>query len=155
MNYDGLRGLLRRSVNLWPRPQLMPEGRTAFMRWQVMKVDAKARIVEIQAPSGHTCNVADVIHHFQEHGEILVLDAQMIIDDKGLHLEPRPWGATAKSLRRHPRRVRLARRVRARVSSEAPAPQPPTPESPWGPLFLFGFGVAVGLAVRPSRRRRR
>lgn len=149
MNYDSMKKLLRRPVNLWPRPLVLPGNWRAGMEWQVMKVDARAREVVIQAPSGHFCNVADLIHHYQEQGDILVLDAQIVIEGDTLRAEPREWGETSKALRRHERAARL-RALRAHTTPQATTPPP---ESPLAKLALFGLGVFCGAAINDELKR--
>jgi hypothetical protein len=57
-------------------------------------VDAKTRLVELLAPSGHLFDAGDVIHHYQKAGSTLVLAAQVIIKGNEVVVEPRPWGET-------------------------------------------------------------
>ena len=98
MNYKQLKALLNQPVNLWPRPVVMPEGLRAQMQWLVYRVDRRDGVVELRAPSGHALNLADVIHHYQKAGNTLVLDAQLIIRGHAVEVEPRPWGATTRTL---------------------------------------------------------
>jgi hypothetical protein len=92
MNYEGLKKLrdTGTTVSLWPRPRVMPQGWRAKMMWRIVHVDRKT--VQLLAPSGHSFDAGDVIHHFQRQGSFLVLDAQVGI-----------WGATMHSFRpEHP-----------------------------------------------------
>jgi hypothetical protein len=98
MNYDGLEKLQRQGqrVNLWPPPRVLPNRWVARMEWLVYRVDRKERVVELLAPSGHKKNLAPVIHKYEEAGNTLILDAQLIIDGPTIIVEPRPWGATTR-----------------------------------------------------------
>lgn len=98
MQYEGLKKLVGKSVNIWPAVLVLPEMRTTEMQWIVEEVDARTRVVKIVAPSGHTKNVADVVNHYQSAGNYLVLDAQLIIHGNELKVEPRPWGQAKKTL---------------------------------------------------------
>ena len=120
MNYEGLKKLVTRRVNLWPRPWVMPGGREAQMQWLVNRVDRKERVTDLLAPSGHIKNLASVINHYDEAGNTLVLDAQLVIDGGMVVVEPRPFGATSRSLRRRQRR----RRLRSPVQPIGRAPEP-------------------------------
>jgi len=115
MNKKGLRKLqlAGRAVTLWPRPRVMPGNRLARMTWEV-RVDAK-RTVTLHAPSGHSFDATDVIHGYQRHGDVLILDAQVIIRGNAVELLPKPWGATTRSFHR---------RRRGRLSGLLLAPQP-------------------------------
>jgi hypothetical protein len=100
MKWEGLKKCEGHSVNIYPRPQVMPDRREATMEWLVYRVDRKHRVVELLAPSGHFKNLAPVIHKFEEAGNTLILDAQLIIDGPTIIVEPRPWGATTRDLTR-------------------------------------------------------
>jgi hypothetical protein len=79
MNFAGLKKLEGKQVNLWPTVLVLPDLRPTPMPWSVWRVDAKERVVEILAPSGHRLDVVDVIHHYQKTGNMLILDAQLVI----------------------------------------------------------------------------
>jgi len=91
--------LAGRTVSLWPRPRVEPDGQIATMRWHV-RVDMKARTVELHAPSGHFFDATDVINHYRRHGDLLILDAQVVIRGNTIDLIPQPWSATARDLTR-------------------------------------------------------
>jgi len=91
--------LAGRTVSLWPRPRVEPDGRVATMRWHV-HVDMKDRTVELRAPSGHFFDATDVINHYRRHDDLLILDAQVVIRGNAIDLIPQPWGATARDLTR-------------------------------------------------------
>ena len=120
MNFAGLKKLKGQRVNLWPRPYWAQARRATPMLWLVNRVDQTAGAVDLLAPSGHIKNLADVINHYEQAGNTLVLDAQLIIDDGEVVVEPRPWGATSRSFRRRHR----PRRVRSWARASAPAPEP-------------------------------
>jgi hypothetical protein len=92
MNFAGLKKLVGQRVKLWPPPYWVQAGRTTPMLWLVNRVDAQEKVVELQAPSGHFFDAADVIHHYQKAGSTLVLAAQVVLDGDELRVEPRPWG---------------------------------------------------------------
>ena len=98
MNFAGLKKLEGKQVNLWPPVLVLPEFRITPMQWTVQRVDAKARIVEIHAPSGHFLNVVDVIHKYQQTGNYLILDVQLYVSGNAIKVEPRPWGQTTRTL---------------------------------------------------------
>lgn len=98
MNFAGLKKLEGKQVNLWPPVLLLPEFKPASMQWTVQRVDAKARVVDLVAPSGHVKDVAHAIHHYMKTGNMLVLDVQLYICGLEIRVEPRPWGQTKRTL---------------------------------------------------------
>ena len=85
-------------------------------------------------------HLASVINHYDEAGNTLVLDAQLVIDGGMVVVEPRPFGATSRSLRRRQRRRRL--RSPVRPIGRAPEPTPILKDV----LALVGL-VAIAKAI--------
>jgi hypothetical protein len=145
MNYAGLKKLERRHLNIYPPPYWVQGRRTTPMQWTVYRVDAKERVAEVHAPSGHLKNLAGVIHHYDEAGNNLVLDAQLIIDGDAVVVEPRPWGATTRRLRRGHR----LRRLQSFPIAQAPEPvrtfEPPATLK--DVLALIGLVAVVKIIV--------
>jgi hypothetical protein len=114
MKKKGLRKLQAegRAVSLWPRPRVMPGNRVARMRWEV-RVDTKGTVT-LHAPSGHFFDATDVIHAYQRHGDVLILDAQVVIRGAAVELLPQPWGATTRRFLRR----RVVRRSGLLVASQ-------------------------------------
>jgi hypothetical protein len=80
VNYDGLKKLEGRYVNLLPQPYWVQGQRRTPMQWLMNRVNRRRRVAELEASSGHFKNLASVIHHYDEVENALVLDGQLIID---------------------------------------------------------------------------
>jgi len=138
MKYAGLKKLQGQRVNLWPRPRVAPTGWPAQMQWLVARVDQGLGIAELSAPSGHFKNLADVINHYEAAGNTLALDAQLIIDGNTIVVEPRPWGATTRRLRRVRRR---------RLLSTPPIAVARAPGTPLKDMLALVGVIAIGNAI--------